>query len=114
MLQVWKYASAMAHLGDCLEVAAGAAAEKRRHSLAISYDEICRREWHMKALRGSSCARRLRALTCHLRMGAGDRGFSVNVASLTRDPALLDRARLTFDKQLESEKGWSLLPYRVW
>ena len=51
--QVWTYASAMAHFHVCLEIAAGAAAEKKRYSLAILYDEICRKEWHLKASRGT-------------------------------------------------------------
>ena len=52
VLQVWKYSSAIAHLNVCLEIAAGAAAEKKRFSLAIIYDEICRSEWNLKATRG--------------------------------------------------------------
>ena len=51
-LQVWQYPSAMAHLNVCLEIAAGAVAEKKRYSLAIIYDEICCKEWHLKATRG--------------------------------------------------------------
>ncbi len=53
-LQVWRYASAMAHLNVCLEIAAGAAAEKKRYSLAILYDELCRKEWNVKASRGNT------------------------------------------------------------
>ena len=52
VLQVWKYSSAIAHLNVCLEIAAGAAAEKERFSLAIIYDEICCSEWNLKATRG--------------------------------------------------------------
>ena len=46
------YSSAMAHLNVCLEIAAGAAAEGKRYSLAIKYDEVCCKEWHLKATRG--------------------------------------------------------------
>jgi len=50
--QVWTFTAAMAHLRACLEIAAAASAEKRRYSLAIIYDEICRKEWPQKAARG--------------------------------------------------------------
>ena len=50
--QVWKYSSAIAHMNVCLEIASKAASEKRRHSLAILYDELCRKEWCVKASRG--------------------------------------------------------------
>ena len=50
--QVWKYTAAMAHMRNCLEIAANAAVEGKRYSLAIVYDEICRREWNHKACRG--------------------------------------------------------------
>ena len=40
----------MAHFRNCMEVAACAAAEKRRYTLAITYDELCRKHWSQKAL----------------------------------------------------------------
>jgi hypothetical protein len=52
--QVWTYTAAMAHLSNCLEIAAGAAGESKRYSLAIIYDEMCRREWNQKASRGTN------------------------------------------------------------
>jgi hypothetical protein len=36
---------------------------------------------------------------------AGDRGFDVNLASLQRDAALLERARTAFSKEAETPKG---------
>ena len=39
------------HLRNCMEVAACAAAEKRRYTLAITYDELCRKHWSQKAAR---------------------------------------------------------------
>ena len=50
--QVWHFSAAMAPLRTCLEIAAGAGAEGKRYSVAIIYDEICRREWHQRAQRG--------------------------------------------------------------
>ena len=41
----------------CLEVAANAAAEDKRYSLAVIYDEVCRKEWHQRASRGELAAR---------------------------------------------------------
>ena len=56
-------------------------------------------------------------LLLHLCAGAfaftGDRGFDVNVASLQRDTALLDRARTAFSKEAESYKGLRLLHFSV-
>ncbi len=52
-LQVWTYTAAMAHMRNCLEIAAHAAAEDKRYSLAILYDELCRKEWSQKASRGT-------------------------------------------------------------
>ena len=43
----------MAHMSHCLEIASKAAAEKKRYSLAIIYDEVCRKEWSIKAARGA-------------------------------------------------------------
>ena len=43
----------MAHMRTCLEIGAKAAAEKKRFTLAIIYDELCRREWNQKATRGN-------------------------------------------------------------
>ena len=76
--QVWKYTAAMAHFRNCMEVAAGAAAEKRRYTLAITYDELCRKHWSQKAARG-------------------DRDFDINTVSLVKDKDLLERARALFD-----------------
>ena len=36
---------------------------------------------------------------------AGDRGFDVNLTSLQRDAALLERARTAFSKEAETPKG---------
>ena len=77
-VQVWQYTAAMAHFRNCLEVAAGAAAEKRRYTLAITYDELCRKHWSQKAARG-------------------DRDFNVNTASFVKDKDMLERARALFD-----------------
>jgi hypothetical protein len=106
--QVWKYASAMAHLNVCLEIAAGAAAEKKRYSLAIVYDELCRKEWHLKASRGKLPVAQISAdcgISACAFVRAGDRQFDVNYASLHRDTALLERARTAFLKESESFKG---------
>ena len=85
-LQVWKYTAAMAHFRNCLEVAAGAAAEKRRYTLAITYDELCRKHWNQKAARG-------------------DRDFDINTVSLVKDKDLLERARALFDASNAGSKG---------
>ena len=82
--QVWKYSSAIAHMNVCLEIASKAALEKKRFSLAIVYDEVCRREWSVKASRGMQflpCVRSLLAVVAPSAR-SGDRGFDVNVASL--------------------------------
>ena len=50
----------MAHLRVCLELAAGAHAEKRGQGLAQIYDEMCRASWTEKALRGATTARHVR------------------------------------------------------
>ena len=76
--QVWKYTAAMAHFRNCMEVAACAAAEKRRYTLAITYDELCRKHWSQKAARG-------------------DRDFDINTVSFVKDKDLLERARALFD-----------------
>jgi hypothetical protein len=55
--QAWTYTASMAHLRVCLELAAGAHAEKRAHGLAQIYDELCRSSWTEKALRGAPIAR---------------------------------------------------------
>ena len=70
-LQVWSYTAAMAHLRICLEIAAKAASEEKRYSLAIIYDELCRKEWHQKANRGilnHSCTPNLGVLILRLCM----------------------------------------------
>ena len=76
----------MAHFRVCMEVAAGAAAEKRRYTLAITYDELCRKQWNQKATRG-------------------DRDFDVNIVSLVKDKDLLERARALYDASSAVSKG---------
>ena len=80
----------MAHFRTCLEIAACAGAEKRRYTLAITYDELCRKQWNLKADRG-------------------DRGFEVNVASLEKDKDLLERARALYDAANAGAKALSML-----
>jgi hypothetical protein len=89
-LQVWQYTASMAHFRTCLEIAACAGAEKRRYTLAITYDELCRKQWNLKADRG-------------------DRGFEVNVASLEKDKDLLERARALYDAANAGAKALSML-----
>jgi len=80
----------MAHFRTCLEIAACAGAEKRRYTLAITYDELCRKQWNLKADRG-------------------DRGFEVNVVSLEKDKDLLERARALYDAANAGAKALSML-----
>jgi hypothetical protein len=80
----------MALFRTCLEIAACAGAEKRRYTLAITYDELCRKQWNLKADRG-------------------DRGFEVNVASLEKDKNLLERARALYDAANAGAKALSML-----
>ena len=89
-LQVWQYTASMAHFRTCLEIAACAGAEKRRYTLATTYDELCRKQWNLKADRG-------------------DRGFEVNVASLEKDKDLLERARVLYDAANAGAKALSML-----
>jgi len=109
--EVLKYTSAMAHMRTCLEIAAGANSEKRRHALAIIYDELCRKEWNQRAARGKP-PRPLWVLPSHCALFAssGDRGFDVNVASLTKDKDLLDRARVAFDSAAGAAKSMPIFP----
>ena len=72
-----------------MEVAAGASAEKRRYSRAITYDELCMKQWNQKATRG-------------------DRDFDVNIVSLVKDKDLLERARALFDASNTVSKGIDL------
>ena len=95
----------MAHLRNCLEIAANAAAEGKRYSLAILYDEICRREWSQKASRGKHCCPALwpeSVITVPLR---GDKDFSVNTACVEKDKELLDRARSAYIAAATGAKG---------
>lgn len=49
----WKFVSAMGHKQVCLKVAAGADREKgRKWSLAILYDQLCRKSWAERAYTG--------------------------------------------------------------
>ena len=89
-LQVWQYTASMAHFRTCLEIAACAGAEKRWYTVAITYDELCRKQWNLKADRG-------------------DRGFEVNVASLEKDKDLLKRARAIYDAADAVTKALSML-----
>ena len=72
------------HLLHCLQVAAEAQHENRRHILAQFYDEACRREWSKKAERG-------------------DVGFDIEVACLSVDQELLKRARNNYKEEIESK-----------
>ena len=61
------YTSALAHFHVCLEIAAGAASEKKRYSLAIVYDEVCRRSGISKPREAGSlvmCVGSCCLLTC--------------------------------------------------
>ena len=98
--QVWQYTAAMAHMRVCLEVAVNAAAEEKRYSLAVVYDEVCRKEWHKRASRGERQSRaRVEGRLCLPIACAGDQSFDVNVVSLEKDHELLDRARMIYKAQ---------------
>ena len=71
-------------------IAACAGAEKRRYTLATTYDELCRKQWNLKADRG-------------------DHGFEVHVASLEKDKDLLERARVLYDAANAGAKALSML-----
>ena len=83
-----------------------------RNSLAIIYDEVCRKEWHKRALRDESCIALVCAIApvlllpvdavpaqaCRLQLHMlGDLDFDVNVASLSRDKDLLERAKMVYN-----------------
>ena len=80
----------------CLEIGAKAAAEKKRFTLAIIYDELCRREWNQKATRGKLhlCASYTATYSAYAFCAQGDKDFDVNQASLVKDKDILDRARI--------------------
>ena len=86
--QVWKYSSSYAHMRTCLEIAL-----TKSWTVAQSYDEMCRRDWHARAKRGELRAARYVALclvgvAC---LSAGGRSFDVNSASMNKDQAIYDR-----------------------
>ena len=116
--QVWPYTAAMAHLRICMEIATSSVSENRRHVLAQIYDELCRREWSERALRGRKCCahspphfpfwswvaasqkpgwvRPRQVPTVH-QLRAGDQSFSIEAASKRKDLETLERARRQFD-----------------
>ena len=53
VLKLMPYSVSMAHKRNCLWVAGRAASgeKKRRHHLCMYYDEVCRREWGVMAMR---------------------------------------------------------------
>ena len=102
----------MTHMGLCLEIAANAATEGKRYSLAIAYDELCRKEWSQKAARGSwtpSGAFRVMCVPLH---AAGERDFDIHVVSLSKDKEILDRARIAYSAATERTKS-AFLDFRV-
>lgn len=125
-VQAWSFASAIAHMNVCLEIAGarlclsprlrccclalvGTATTKGyRHSLAIIYDEACRKEWSLRATRGATFTSSIFAHCSHhcSYLAPGDVGFDVDVASLALDARLIERARTTFD-DVRSKSGGS-------
>ena len=86
--QVWKYSSSYAHMRICLEIAL-----TKSWTVAQSYDEMCRRDWHARAKRGELCAACYAAL-CLVGVvcfSAGGRSFDVNAASMSKDQTVFDR-----------------------
>jgi len=88
LCQVWKYSSSYAHMRTCLEIAL-----TKSWTVAQSYDEMCRRDWHARAKRGE-----LRTACCVVLclvgvvcLSAGGRSFDVNSASMSKDQAIFDR-----------------------
>ena len=82
----WSYTSALAHRSICLKIAYHSLREKRRHSLAIWYDDLARQKW-------SKCA-----------YGA-DPFFNIDYASCTRDEEILKEARDRFDGEFKTDNA---------
>lgn len=82
--EMWTYTATRAHLRICLQVAAEASHENKRHILGQFYDEICRKEWAVRAERG-------------------DADFDIEAACLGVDHELLKRARHKYTLELETK-----------
>ena len=97
----------MGHLRVCLEIAAKAAAEDKRYSLAIIYDELCRKEWHQRANRGAYALymRSQLAFLLYEPLLSGDRGFDVCDVCLEKDREILDRARTVYKEAQKTGKA---------
>ena len=83
---IWSYPSAIAHKAICFKIAYNSLREKRRHSLAICYDDIARQRW-------SRCA-----------YGA-DPYFNADSAACKRDEEILKDARDRFDEETNNRGG---------
>ena len=81
----WCYASSCAHKSICMRIAYGALKEKRRHTLAIAYDEVARKRWSKIAY-------------------SGDTRFNVDFASTRLDESILREARDLYDEKMEPPK----------
>jgi hypothetical protein len=78
-LDQWCYTSALTHRSNCIRIAYNSLREKRRHSLAVFYDELARQKW-------SRCAY------------SGDPAFKIDYASLRIDDEVLKEAREKYDE----------------
>ena len=93
--QMWNYVSSYMHLRNCLRIAAEARSEGKSWNLALGYDELCRKKWAEKAVRGEHFSTFIAVFELQtVRFSSGDPGFDVNVVSQERDEEMLNRARV--------------------
>jgi len=62
--QMWEYVSSYMHLRNCLRIAAEARSESKSWHLALGYDELCRKKWAEKAVRGKQVCLLMQCLCC--------------------------------------------------
>ena len=82
--------------------AAEAAHEGRRHILGQFYDEVCRKEWSIRAERGLVHCLVFVFFLVPVRVLEGDAGFDVEVACKSLDNELLKRARNKYASAVEA------------
>ncbi len=72
----------------------------RRHQLAQSYDEVCRKEWCQRAARGKCLSYGMQLAPPHVQYVPalqGDDDFDINLLCLKQDPELLQQAEDSYD-----------------